>query len=412
MNAEIINVGTEILLGNIINTNSTYLSRKLAELGINLYKHTVVGDNMERLTDSINDALSRVDIVITTGGLGPTQDDITKEAVAKCLDKKLILDNESLKHIECFFKNRNKSMNEYNKKQAYFPEGSKILENTVGTAPGCIVEDKGKIIILLPGPPHEMIEMFEQNVFNYLRKKSEQIIHSRFLRLFGIGESDVVKKIEDIIEEQDNPTIAPYADGYQVSLRITANTKNKSYANIMINNIEKRIQERLGQYIYSKDNETLESVVLNALIKNNKTISFAESCTGGMISAKIVGVPGASKAFLGTVVAYSNEIKIRELNTPKKTLRKYGAVSEETAKEMARDIRKSFGSDIGLSTTGIAGPSGGTPEKPVGTVYIGLSYGEEDNASLFHFKGDRNRIRTLTTIHALDLIRKTLQIIS
>lgn len=405
MNAEIINVGTEILLGNIINTNSAYLSRKLAELGINLYKHTVVGDNMERLTNSLKDALNTVDIIITTGGLGPTQDDITKEAVAKCLEKELIIDNESLKHIEHFFKSRNKKMNEYNKKQAYFPEGSTIIKNTVGTAPGCIVEDKEKTIILLPGPPHEMIEMFEKNVFNYLNKKSHQVIHSRFLRLFGIGESEVVKVIEDIIEEQDNPTIAPYADGYQVSLRITARSKDKSDAITLIDNTESKIQKRLGQYIYGKDNDTLESVVLNALIENNKTISFAESCTGGMITSKIVGVPGASKVLLGSVIAYSNEIKIRELNTPKKTLRKYGAVSEKTAKEMAKDIRNSFNSDIGVSTTGIAGPTGGTPEKPVGTVYIGLSHDERTEAFLFHLKGSRNRIRKLTTFHALNILK-------
>ncbi len=412
MNAEIINVGTEILLGNIINTNSAYLSRKLAELGINLYKHTVVGDNMERLTNSLKYALNYVDVVITTGGLGPTQDDITKEAVAKCLGRELVMDESSMKDIEQFFKSRDKNMNEYNKKQAYFPEDSTILKNTVGTAPGCIVKDKGKIIILLPGPPHEMTEMFERNVFNYLNEKSQQVIHSRFLRLFGIGESDVVKQIENIIENQDNPTIAPYADGYQVSLRITAKAKDKSDAIILIDDIENKIQKRLGHYIYGKDNDTLESVVLNALIEKNKTISFAESCTGGMITSKIVSIPGASKVLLGTVVAYSNEIKIRELNTPKKTIRKYGAVSEETAKEMARDIRKSFNSDIGISTTGIAGPTGGSPEKPVGTVYIGLSSGKKTEAFLFHLKGERNRIRTLTTFYALNILKTYLTEVS
>lgn len=412
MKVEIINVGTEILLGNIINTNSAYLSRKLAELGINLYKQTVVGDNMERLINSLNDALNSVDIIITTGGLGPTQDDITKEAAAKCLDKKLILHNESLKQIKSFFKSRGKNMNEYNRKQAYFPEDSKILENTVGTAPGCIVESKEKTIILLPGPPHEMEEMFENNVFDYLSKKNEQIIHSRFLRLFGIGESDVVKIIEDLIEKQDNPTIAPYADGYQVSLRITARAKEKTDAISMINRVEEKIQKRLGKYIYGRDNETLESVVLDVLASKNKTVAFAESCTGGMISSRIVSVPGASRAFVGTVVAYSNEIKIRELNTQKRTLRKYGAVSEETAKEMARDIRNSFNSDIGISTTGIAGPTGGTQEKPVGTVYIGLSYDNKVEAFHFHFKGDRNRIRTLTMFHAFNILRKYLSSIS
>ena len=412
MRAEIINVGTEILLGNIINTNSAYLSRKLAELGINLYKQTVVGDNMERLMTSLSDALNSVDIIITTGGLGPTQDDITKEAVAKCLNKKLVLDNESMQQIENFFMSRNKNMNEYNRKQAYFPEDSIILENTVGTAPGCIIESKEKTIILLPGPPNEMKEMFEKNVFDYLNKKSEQIIHSRFLRLFGIGESDVVKLIEDLIEEQDNPTIAPYADGYQVSLRITARAKDKTDAISMINRVEEKIQKRLGEYIYGRDNETLESAVLDVLASKNKTVAFAESCTGGMISSRIVSIPGASRAFVGSVIAYSNEIKIRELNTQKKTLRKYGAVSEKTAKEMAIDIRKSFDSDIGISTTGIAGPTGGTPEKPIGTVYIGLSYDNKVEVFHFHFKGDRNRIRKLTTFHALNILRKYLSSIS
>ncbi|ACR80455.1 MULTISPECIES: competence/damage-inducible protein A [Kosmotoga] len=408
MKAEIISVGTELLLGDILNTNAQYLSKKLAELGIFLYRQTVVGDNMDRILQAFDEAFKRSELVITTGGLGPTQDDLTKEAAAKFFSKKLVLHKPTLQAIKDYFKGREEYLTEGNLKQAYIPEGAIVLDNFYGTAPGCIIEDSGKILIILPGPPKEMEPMFETAVMPYLMKLQNCVLYSKVLRVFGMGECLVVEKIKEIIENQDNPTIAPYAKEGEVLLRITARADNKELAEGMIAPIEKQIREKLGEYIYGVGEESLEEIVVNLLRKTGLTISTAESCTGGLVASKIVNVAGVSKVFMEGIIAYSNEAKVKRLGVKKETLSKFGAVSEETAIEMASGIAKSAGTDIGLSITGIAGPTGGTPEKPVGLVYLGLYVNGKTAVKKLQLGGDRNKIRNRAAMFALDFVRRAL----
>lgn len=408
MRCEILSVGTELLIGDILNTNSQYLSRRLAELGIPVYFHTTVGDNPERLKKALEIAFSRSDMVIATGGLGPTQDDLTKEVSAEFFNKKLVLHEESLKRIKEFFEKRGLALTEGNIKQAYIVEGSRVIPNDWGTAPGIILEEGNKILILLPGPPKEMIPMFETYVVPYLLSFSSGIIHSRVLRVCGIGESFMEEKVKDLIKTQTNPTIAPYAKEGEAILRVTARADTKEEAEKMIERVVEEIRKRLGDYIYGEGETSLEEVVVDLLSKKSLTISIAESCTGGLISARLVNVPGVSKFFKGSLVAYDNEIKIRELNVPREIIEKYGAVSSQCAMKMAEGVAQKMETDIGLSATGIAGPEGGTPEKPVGLVYIGLYIRGELSYKELRLSGDRNRIRLYTTINALDFLRRGL----
>jgi nicotinamide-nucleotide amidase len=406
MNAEVLAVGTELLMGQITNTNAQYISNKLLDLGINVFYHSVVGDNPYRLKESIKLAFDRSDIVIMTGGLGPTQDDLTKEVTADYFGLNLINDDESLKSIEEFFKKISKPMVKSNIKQALMPEGSIVLKNNAGTAPGCIIENNSKIAILLPGPPREMKQMFEEKVFSYLRNKSTDIITSLHLKVIGVGESLVEKILEDLIENQTNPTIATYAKDGEVLIRISANSTSDVEGEKLINNIKDLVFERLGNNIFSTIDEELESVVGNMLIEKNVTISIAESCTGGLLSARLTNVPNISKVFLDSIVTYSNNAKINLIGVSEDTINKFGAVSEETAKEMAYGIRNLSNSDIGISITGIAGPGGGSPEKPVGLVYIAITYKDITICKKYNFIGDRMRIRNSACLNALDLIRR------
>jgi len=401
-------VGTELLLGDILNTNAQYLSRRLADLGIPVYFHTTVGDNPERLKKALEIAFSRSDMVIATGGLGPTQDDLTKEISAEFFNKKLVLHEESLKRIKEFFERRGLNLTEGNIKQAYIIEGSRVIPNDWGTAPGIILEEGGKILILLPGPPKEMIPMFETYVVPYLSTFSSGIIYSKVLRVCGIGESFMEEKVKDLIKSQTNPTIAPYAKEGEAILRITARAKSKEEAEKMIEGVVKEIRKRLGDYIYGEGETSLEEVVVNLLLEKGLTISVAESCTGGLISARLVNVPGVSKVFKGSIIAYDNEVKIKELNVPEEIFKEYGAVSSQCAMKMAEGIAKKMGTDVGLSATGIAGPEGGTLEKPIGLVYIGLYIRGEMSYKELRLSGDRNRIRLYTTINGLDLLRRGL----
>ncbi|MBL4930418.1 competence/damage-inducible protein A [Clostridium paridis] len=409
MNAEIISVGTELLLGDIVNTNAQYLSKELASLGINVYRQTVVGDNEERILESFERAFENSDIIVTTGGLGPTPDDLTKEVAAKYFKQELVLHEESYKKLESYFKNNGRGVTESNKKQAYFPKEAIILENNHGTAPGAILEsENGKKIIILPGPPKEMKPMFDERVVPYLKKLTDNVLVSKTLRLFGIGESHMAEEIKDIIDTQTNPTIAPYAKDVDVTLRITAKGKNEEEARKLIIPMEKKVREKLGEFIYGEGETTLEEVVAKMLVDKKITISTAESCTGGMIASKLINYGGISECFLEGAVTYSNDAKANRLGVKKETLDKYGAVSEETAKEMAEGIAKTSGTDVGVSTTGIAGPTGGTKEKPVGLVYVGISYKGNTIVKRFEFQGDRNKVRIRTTMNALNIIRKTI----
>lgn len=408
MRAEILAVGTEILLGDIVNTNAQYIARRLADLGINLYHQSVVGDNPERLLEEYRLGFNRAELIIATGGLGPTKDDLTKEIAAEFFNRKLILHEESLKKIEEYFANIGRTLNEGNRKQAYFPEGCTIIPNKWGTAPGCIIGDKGRILVLLPGPPREMVPMFEASVVPYIEKYIDGILVSRTLKICGIGEGHMEEMILDIIQRQTNPTIAPYAKEGEVTLRITARANSRKEALEIIEPVENEIRGRLKENVYGIDDDTLEAVIGNMLIEKGLTLSTAESCTGGLIASKLINYPGISEVFMEGAVTYSNNAKIMRLGVKKETLELYGAVSQETAAQMAEGIARTSNTDIGLSITGIAGPGGGTEEKPVGLVYAGLYINGKIKTMKFNLSGDRQYIRNRVTIKAMDWLRREL----
>jgi len=409
MKAEILAVGTELLMGQIANTNAQYISSRLPDVGVSVYYHDVVGDNPERLRECLELAMSRSDVIIMTGGLGPTQDDLTKETVAAVVNRKLVLHQESLDKIETFFCNINRQMTQNNIKQAYLPEGSIIIKNNNGTAPGCIIEEKGKVIIMLPGPPSEMKPMFEETVIPYFASKAEYRLESRYLRIFGVGESAVEDILMDLIDKQTNPTIAPYAKDGEVTLRITAKYPKDRQTEDLITPVEDEIRRRLGDAVYSNDNSSLDLVAARLLLESKKTISVAESCTGGLLSSRLTEIPGISEVFDRAIVTYSNTAKMEELGVRKETLEAYGAVSEQTASEMAAGIRKVSGTDLGVAITGIAGPGGGSDEKPVGLVYVALAHKDGIVVRKLNLWGSRNRIRNVTCLNAFDMIRRHLE---
>lgn len=407
MRAEILCVGTEILLGDIVNTNSQFISKGLADLGIEVYHQSVVGDNPQRLLEEFKKCFERTDIIITTGGLGPTQDDLTKETAAKYFNKEMILDKNSLNELEYYFKKMGKSHLESNNiKQAYFPKNATILPNPHGTAPGCCIEENGKALIILPGPPKEAKSMFNNYVIPFLKKYSTGVIKSKTLKICGIGESSMAEMVSDLINNSANPTVAPYAKENYTILRITARAKTEEEALNLIKPVEFKIRKRLGTNIYGENNDTMEAIIGKLLIDKKLSISSAESCTGGLIAAKLVNYPGISTVFKEGAVTYSNEAKMNRLGVKKDTLDKFSAVSHETAKEMAEGIAKTANTDIGIATTGIAGPSGGTCEKPVGLVYIGLYINGKTYVKKCQFSGSRNAIRQRATMTALDLVRR------
>lgn len=407
MKCEILSVGTEILLGDIINTNSQYIAKRLSDMGIFVYYQSVVGDNPNRLKDAYELAFSRSDLVITTGGLGPTKDDLTKEVAFDYFKKEAVCHEESLSYIKAYFSKINKPFTKNNEKQAYFPKDAIILKNNNGTAPGCIINENGKILIMLPGPPREMKAMFEESVIPYLKKYSEQVLVSKVLRIIGVGESEAAERIGDLIDNE-NPTVAPYAKNGEMIFRITAKAKNNKEARKMILPIEGRIKSLFGENVYGEDDTTLENVVGEMLVNNGITIATAESCTGGLVAAKLINYPGISSSMLEGAVTYSNEAKINRLGVNPKTLESFGAVSRETAEEMARGIARVSGADMGISTTGIAGPGGATKEKPVGLVYIGVYYKEEVQVKKLNLIGDRQRIREKAAMELIDMVRRTL----
>ncbi|MEI3336281.1 MAG: competence/damage-inducible protein A [Clostridium sp.] len=407
MRAEIISVGTEILLGDIVNTNTQFLAKELASIGIEVYRQEVIGDNEDRLLGILEEALKRSDMVITTGGLGPTKDDLTKETACKFFNMDLELHEKSLKQLEEYFSRMGRKIVESNYKQVYFPKEAIVLPNPNGTAPGAILEKNNKYIVILPGPPKEMKPMYLNHVRPYLIKKGDGIIESKVVRVLGIGESMAAEKLKEFIENGVNPTVAPYAKEEDVIFRITAKAEREEEALKLIEPVKNKVKEILGEDVYGEgEDTTIERVVGDLLIKNKLKISTAESCTGGMIASRLVSISGISDAFLEGAVTYSNEAKVRTLNVKEETLKKYGAVSEETAREMAEGMAKRTGSDIAVVTTGIAGPGGGTEEKPVGLVYIGLYYKGEVFVYKNVFNGNRQEVRTKATVRALDIVRR------
>ncbi len=407
MNVELISVGTELLLGNIVNTNAAYLAQKCADCGLSCFYQTVVGDNEERLKEAVKTGLKRSDILILTGGLGPTPDDLTKEVVAAAMKKKLVEDEKAHEMIQAYFDNRGMEITENNWKQALVPEGAIVLYNHNGTAPGLIVENGEKAVVLLPGPPKEMQPMFEEYVMDYFKKKNPEVIVSTTVKLCGIGESKVEDMIHDMMEAQSNPTIAPYAKTGEVHLRVTAKAADAKSANKLIKPVVKQLKTRLAEYIYTTDeNTTLEKAVVDLLVANDLTVSTVESCTGGLISARLINIPGVSDVFKMGHVTYSNKAKKKILGVKKKTLEKYTAVSAEVAKEMVKGGELVSKADVCVSVTGLAGPDGGTEETPVGTVFIGCGVKGNITVQEYHFNGNREKIRDNATVAALVLMRK------
>jgi nicotinamide-nucleotide amidase len=408
MKAEIISIGTEILLGQILNTNQQWLSSRLAALGVDVYYHSTVGDNPHRLAQAIRQGLERSDIVITSGGLGPTVDDITLEAIARALSRKLVFDQSVLKQIRAHFGKQCVNMPKENIRQAHAPEGAVILKNDIGTAPGFIIKEGLKIFVSLPGPPRELNPMFENYVVPYLKKKmkSSWIIKTRTINITGLPESAVDSKVKDILRSRPPVTVGIFASPSLIELKITAKARNEKEAKTLIDKTDKKISARLKDYIFGRDEETLESVVGDLLRRSHKTLAIAESCTGGLISNRITDVPGSSGYFKMGVVAYSNEVKVAELKVSPRLLKKCGAVSRQVAVQMAKNIRGIAGTDYGIGVTGIAGPSGGIRSKPVGLAYIALATPNNTACREFNFTGGRKVIKFKTSQAALDMLRR------
>lgn len=405
MVVELISVGTELLLGNIVNTNAAYLAEKCAFMGFSCYHQTTVGDNKERLKNAINMALKDSDIVILSGGLGPTEDDLTKETAAEIFDLPLEMNEEVKQKIEEYFAKNNKDIPDNNWKQAMIPNGAIVLNNENGTAPGVIMEKDGKIMILLPGPSVELVPMFEEQVMPYLFEKTNAVIVSQIVKICGISESEIENQIRDLTSGT-NPTVATYAKTGEVHIRVTAKEETEKAAVKLVKGVVKELKSRFGGNIYTtKNEETLEESVVDLLLKNELTLATVESCTGGMVAARIINVPGASDVYKEGFVTYSNKAKKLRIGVNKRTLKKYGAVSEETAKEMSRGGCFFSKADVCIATTGIAGPGGGTDEKPVGLVYISCTVCGETEVKEFHFKGNRRKVRENATAQALTMLR-------
>lgn len=411
MIVEIVSTGSELLLGQIVNTNAPYLARKLNEIGYDAVFQTTVGDNRKRMASVLAIALERSDIVITSGGLGPTRGDITKEVTAELLERPMYLHDESVEHIKGFFERRHLTMTENNLRQAMMPEGAIVVKNFRGTAPGVILEHEEKTIIHLPGPPMELEHMFENGILPYFQNRfgNQGLIVSKVLRTIGLGESALEERIHDYIMAQKNPTLALLARSGEIHVRLTAKGETAELANHLIGDLEPKIRERIGEYVFGTDDQSLEQIVGEALATKKFTVALAESCTGGAVSARLTDIPGSSAYLIGSVVSYNNRIKTDFVGVPETVLQEKGAVSEETARAMAEGIRQRFGTDIGVGVTGIAGPDGGTAEKPVGLVYIAVAGANGSMVEEERFTGQRTAIKSRTVNAALDLLRRYLK---
>lgn len=414
MKTELICVGTELLLGNIVNTNAAYISQQCAKLGLSVYYHTVVGDNADRLKETVKQAVGRSDVIIFCGGLGPTEDDLTKETVAEAMGYELAEDAHSRKRIEEYLKNSiyHNFIPESNYKQAMVPvgEGVTVLDNHNGTAPGIIMENNGKTAVLLPGPPNELIPMFEEGVYPYLNDRQPETIYSRMVKISGIGESQVEAQIIDMIDAQTNPTIATYAKTGECHIRVTAKAKDEETADKLIEPIIKELYARFGDNIFTTEEKvSLEQALVEKLKQKGLKITAVESCTGGLIASKIVNVAGASDVLEQSFVTYSEEAKINMVGVERNIIEKYGVVSEETARQMAQGGLKTAAADVALAVTGVAGPGGGDGENPVGTCYIACAYGDATQVKRYCFRGNRDKVREQAAVKALDMARRIIQ---
>ena len=407
--AELIAIGTELLLGNIANTDAQMISQGLSELGINVYYHTVVGDNPDRVRQAVEIARRRADIIITTGGLGPTCDDLTKVALAEAFGKPLVYHEPSAQRIRDRFAAMERPVTENNFQQAMVPEGCTVLDNDWGTAPGVAFEADGTHVILLPGPPRECEMMFRHRAVPYLKTLSDGVIASRTVKTFGIGESAAEALLRDLMNALHNPTLAPYAKPTGTELRITAHASTEEEAYALIAPVEEQVKEILGEHVIGVNVNSIQEVCLNLLKEKALTLGTAESCTGGLIAKLITDLPGASAVLKGGIVSYTNEVKAGVLGVPEDMLEKYGAVSPQVAESMARGAKKVLGCDIALSATGVAGPDPDDRGNPVGLVYLGLAYGEDCIVREYHAgKGDRDRVRRMSAGTALDMVRRYL----
>ncbi len=410
MTCEIISVGTELLLGKVVNTDTTIIAKELSGIGIDLLYAATIGDNPERLKKAVEDALERSDILITTGGLGPTADDLTKETVAAASGKKLEFHQESYDRLVAQFPD--KPMSENMVKQVWLPEGCDVLLNDNGTAPGCVFKtNKGKTVMMFPGPPSELEPMLKNYAIPYLLSGDEETIVSHNIHVYGKGEAPVAMIISDLMDGA-NPTVAPYAKEGEMFVRVTAKAHSEEEADKMIAPIVDEIKSRLGNCVYSVDVESLEELVVKELLEKGKTLATAESCTGGLLAKRITDISGSSAVFETGCVTYANSTKEKLLGVKHETLEKWGAVSEQTAREMAEGIVRLSGSDIGIGITGIAGPGGGTEEKPVGLIYIALSDGKNTYVTArkqFGRRKNREWHRFCAASHALDMVRRYLE---
>ena len=409
--AELLAVGTELLLGSITNTDARDLSRELAAMGINVHHHTVVGDNPERLKAAVELAKSRADILITTGGLGPTCDDLTKQVLAEAFGRKLVFHPDCAEGIRSFFARSGREMTENNLQQAWLPEGCTVLDNEWGTAPGCAFEQDGCHVVMLPGPPRECLPMFREKAAPWLAKLSNGIIRSRTLRVYGMGESRVESLLRERMNELTNPTLAPYAKEGEVELRITARADTEEEALRLIRPVEEEVRALLGELVYGADVTSLEQVVLGQLKERGVTLGTAESCTGGLIAKRITDLPGSSAALKGGVVSYTNEVKSAVLGVSGTLLAEQGAVCPAVASAMAEGARRVLGCDLAVSTTGVAGPDSDERGNPVGLVYVALAAADGCWVKKLHLGGARNsrdRVRIMAASCALDLVRRYL----
>ena len=407
---EILSVGTELLLGNIANLDAQILSQGLSALGLNVYWHTVVGDNPQRAKEAVSLAKARADIIITTGGLGPTCDDLTKNVLAEAFGKKLVYDEGSAQRIKSYFQRTGRTMTENNLQQAMLPEGCTILENDWGTAPGCAFEAGGVHVIMLPGPPSECRPMFQYRAVPYLQQFSEGVIASHTLKLFGIGESQMEAQLREQMNTMQNPTLAPYAKEGECELRVTAKAATQEQAQALLLPTVEQVKALFGPLVYGVDVPSLEYVVLEGLKARRLTLGCAESCTGGLIAKRITDVPGASQVFKGGIVSYTNAVKANVLHVPEELLKQFGAVSAQVALAMARGARTALGCDLAVSSTGVAGPDKDDRGNDVGTAFVAIATPEGEYVRALHLgtRPMRERLRTQIAHHAFDLARRHL----
>jgi nicotinamide-nucleotide amidase len=408
MTAEIICVGTELLLGQVVNTNAAYLGARLADLGIGVYRNTVVGDNHARLMAALAAAANSCNLVVLSGGLGPTDDDITRKVVADYLELPLQESQSAVRDIEAFLSHFSIEMNEKNRKQGFFPEGSVVIPNANGTAPGCLVDKDGVAYLLLPGPPAELQTMFEREVEPLLRGRSGTRFESRVIRISGIGEAQLEAAIQDFVDSQLNPTVAVYAGIGEASVRLTAAGVDRPDVAAALDSLHGTVKERLGHHVYGGEDDSLEKVVLRELESLGLRLAVAESCTGGALAARLISVPGASRVLEEGVVVYSDESKIRRLSVDANTIEEFGAVSEEVVSAMATGVAEGAGVDVGVALSGVAGPDGGTEEKPVGTVFIAVFLHGNITVRRYRLPGDREKVQRFSVTFALELLRRSL----